>query len=126
MTSLFNQTDRPGPNILVIKDDHKYIFGGYFSSPWKVSISPYGSGECFVFTFRDSDRMKVYYSTLANSSYMSSDHEAIIIGSGGAAAIYIDCNLEAGTSSMSKTYNNQKLSGDEHFQIIDIEIWGLV
>ena len=126
LRSFYSQIKGNGPNILIIKDEYKYIFGGYFSCRWKKSFTPYGDGDCFLFTFRNNELMTKYYSTSANNYYMSSDHEAIIIGSGGHASIFIDKNLEAGTSGRSKTYNNEVLSGGEHFQILDIEVWGLI
>lgn len=126
ISSFYNQTDRSGPNILVVKDSLKYVFGAYLSMSWRKSYSFYGTGECFVFTFRNNESMKIFYSSLANTCFMNSDHEAIMIGSGGNAAIYIDKNLEAGNSGRSQTFLNQVLSGEEHFQILDVEIWGLV
>jgi hypothetical protein len=126
MTSFFNHTEYSGPNVLLIKDDKRFVFGGYFSNGWKKCYESYGTGECFVFTFRNNEKMKICYSTLANTSYMASDHDSIMVGSGGNPAIYVDKNFEAGTSGKSQTYNNQVLSGEEHFQIVDLEVWGLV
>jgi hypothetical protein len=86
----------------------------------------YGTGECFVFTFKDTERMKIYYSTLSNDSYMLSDHNAIIVGGGGNSAIFLDKFFETGNSGKSKTFNNATLSSDSGFQILEIEQWGLV
>jgi TLD len=126
LTSFYRNTEKPGPNILVVKDHQKFVFGGYFSGAWKKCSGPYGTGECFVFTFKNTERMKCYYSGLVNTFYMFSDNDALVVGSGGAAGIYIDKNFESGTSGKSQTYNNQVLSSEEHYDIIDIELWGLI
>ena len=126
LSSFYLKTEKSGPNILVLKDNHRHVFGGYFSTSWRKCFNFYGTGESFVFTFRNTERMKIFYSTLANTCFMASDNDAIMIGSGGAAAIYIEKGFEAGSSGKSRTFNNQVLSGEDHFQIIDMEVWALL
>ena len=79
-----------------------------------------------MFTFKNTEKMKIFYSTLINACYMSSDNDAIIVGSGNSPCIYLNKNFVSGISGKSETFNNAVLSGTEHFQILEIEVWGLV
>lgn len=126
LKTFYLKNEKAGPNILIVKDSAGFVFGGYFSNNWRFDTRSYGTGECFVFTFRDSERMKIYYSTLTNECYMMSDHNAIIVGGGGNPSIYLDRFFDTGNSGKSKTFNNLVLSSEPAFQILEIELWGLV
>lgn len=44
-----------GPNVLIVRDAHGGLFGGFASEPWRVQAGAYGhSGEAFVFQDRSS------------------------------------------------------------------------
>lgn len=47
--------------LLVIKDTNGYIFGGFCSEPWKSSTKFYGTGENFLYTFKNGDTPTAYY-----------------------------------------------------------------
>lgn len=126
LSTFYVKNERIGPNILIVKDSNGYVFGGYFSSAWRSYNRSYGSGECFVFTFRDSERLKIFFSTLSNDSYMLSDNVSLIVGGGGQPSIYLDKYFETGNSGKSRTFNNQVLSSDPHFQVLEVELWGLI
>ena len=126
LKTFYLKNEKAGPNILIVKDSGGYVFGGYFSNSWRFDTRSYGTGECFVFTFRDTERMKIYYSTLSNECYMMSDHNAIIVGGGGNPSIFLDRFFDTGNSGKSKTFNNLVLSSEPAFQILEVELWGLV
>lgn len=50
--NLLRHAKNNGPNIVVIKDEHDFVFGVYCSSGIWFSNDYYGSGETFLFTFR--------------------------------------------------------------------------
>lgn len=41
--------------LLVVKDSNGWKFGAFCSEYWKKSTKFYGTGENFLFTFKDSD-----------------------------------------------------------------------
>ncbi|XP_069762361.1 TBC1 domain family member 24 [Narcine bancroftii] len=59
----------------------------------------------------------------ATSMFMAGSPDAIIIGGGGCPALYIDGNLNHGTTGCSSTFENLPLCS-ETFQISSLEVWG--
>ena len=43
------QSAKSGPNILVIRDGGRHVFGSFCSEGWKISSRYFGTGESFVF-----------------------------------------------------------------------------
>lgn len=52
--------------LLVIKDKLGWIFGGFCCEQWKMKTKFYGTGESFLYTFRNRDEPMVYYWTGEN------------------------------------------------------------
>lgn len=46
--------------LLVIKDTNGWIFGGFCCETWKTSIKFYGTGESFLYTFKDGSEPIFY------------------------------------------------------------------
>lgn len=46
--------------LLVIKDTNGYVFGGFCCETWKQSTKFYGTGESFIYTFKNGDDITVY------------------------------------------------------------------
>lgn len=61
--------------------------------------------------------------TKATAMFMAGSPESIIVGGGGCPALYIDENLNRGTTGRSSTFNNHPLCS-ETFQISMLEVWG--
>merc|ERR1719215_364047 len=43
-----------GPNIIVVRDAHGGIFGGFATNPWRPTSGSYGLPECFAFAVREA------------------------------------------------------------------------
>ena len=56
---------------------------------------------------------------------MGSGSSHISMGAGGNAGLYVDEDLLKGHSEKSETYNNEILSKEEFFQLLNIEVWEL-
>lgn len=103
-----------------------------------------GSGECFVFALHP--KVAVYRWTGANDLFMVSTREYIAMGGGcaifvlmddeqttpftpprtaGRYAFYISTEFQWGTSEVSNTFLNRRLSSGEEFQIAVVELWSL-
>ncbi|XP_072415801.1 TBC1 domain family member 24 [Chiloscyllium punctatum] len=77
-----------------------------------------------------SDRLSPFLATRhfnltskATSMFMAGSAESIIIGGGSCPALYIDGNLNRGTTGHSSTFDNLPLCS-ETFQISVLEVWG--
>lgn len=46
--------------LMIIKEKAGYIFGAYCTETWKSATKFYGTGENFLFTFRDGDKIEVF------------------------------------------------------------------
>jgi hypothetical protein len=46
--------------LIVVKDTNGYIFGGFCSETWRSSTKFYGTGENFLYTFKNTDTPIVY------------------------------------------------------------------
>lgn len=114
------------PHIIIIKDESKYIFGGFTNEEWRPNRIYYGNGECFLFTFKDTEIMECFYPAGRNEYFMISDAESVSMGAGGLPGIYLASDLMHGSSGTSDTYLNPRLSYKEDFFILDMEVWALV
>ena len=124
--TLYRNASGFGASILVVQDESKRIFGGFISEPLHVSKDFYGTGEGFLFTFKRKNCLKLYKATFLNEFYVSSDEDAIFLGSGGEPGLYISEDLIHGGSGCSDTYGNEVLSATDSFSILNIEIWGFI
>ena len=70
------------PNVLVIKDLEGNIFGGFCNESWRKKSLFYGTGETFLFTFKKSEKITVYYWTHKNNYFMHSGTEGLCLGTG--------------------------------------------
>jgi len=139
--------------VLVIKDDNDNIFGCFTAEPFKINKGFYGTGESFLFKVqkpktpsrrknfglprvhsKDSamsdhgeiqhGEVKVYPWAKTNYLFINSTHEYVAIGSGkGKFGIWCDNQFQRGQSYPTDTYHNECLSGTEHFNIVDVELW---
>ncbi|OMJ90902.1 hypothetical protein SteCoe_6664 [Stentor coeruleus] len=75
-------TENRGPNILVVKDHKKKVFGAFLPISWKNSKLFYGTGEIFLFNFDQKQKISCFYASLLNECYLASDYEGIIFGGG--------------------------------------------
>ena len=109
-----------GATVLVIRDHTHTVFGGFLSEPWRVTKRYYGTGESFLFTFKNGT-FRAFHPTLMDEYYAISDLQAIIFGGGG---LFVASDLVSGRSTYCDTYANEDLAGEVDFKILDMEVWG--
>ena len=74
-----------GPCLLLIQDQNNYIFGAYCTHKWKITSKVkgfYGTGECFLFSFNDTEYIRYYPWSKKNSYFMFSNLDGLSIGTG--------------------------------------------
>jgi len=52
--------------LLVVQDTKGWIFGGYCTETWRLAKRFFGTGENFLFTFKDENKPIVFNWTGAN------------------------------------------------------------
>jgi len=111
--------------ILVIKDDNQHILGGYLSESIRNSQKFYGTGETFVFSFHNSERLHTYPATMENEYFIYSDDDVIALGCDDTNfSISIRDEFLKGCSHTTKTFKNPILASGEEFFILKFEIYG--
>lgn len=80
-----------------------------------------------MFTFRDGEDCEIWHASGENSMYQFCDRTGIGLGGGihgGRFAIYLEGDLNHGSSMTTECFNNEILASATDFSIIDIEVWG--
>jgi len=55
MHTFLDKTRGLSPGIMVVQDTQGWKFGGFTNEAWKDSTAFYGTGENFVYTFRNEN-----------------------------------------------------------------------
>lgn len=82
LNTFYRNCENYGSNILIIRDENHYVFGGFASQSWVHCRRYYGNGECFLFSFDNTQQLKCYFATLENEFYMCSDSQCLMMGGG--------------------------------------------
>ena len=63
MNAFFDKTKKVDQTLVLVEDSDGFKFGGFCNEPWKKQSYFYGTGENFLFTFKDSRDLKTYHWT---------------------------------------------------------------
>lgn len=124
LKSLYRSLSRyEGPVLLIIKDTENVVFGAFCSCSLQTSESFYGTGETYLFTFKQSI-FERYPWTGDNQYFIKGNLDSIVVGAGdGNFGLWLDEDLYHGTTHSCKTFNNQPLSNKEDFIVSALECW---
>lgn len=124
MKTFYLNTEDYKTTIIVIKDDDQHIFGGYLSEPIRSSQKFYGTGESFVFTYHNFDRIHTFQATMANEYFIYTDDEIVAMGCDDKNFAFVIRNeFLKGQSRTTCTYKNPVLSSNEEFFVHKFEVW---
>ncbi|CAG8547715.1 11532_t:CDS:2 [Funneliformis mosseae] len=132
MTTMYHKVKDKGPLIVAIKDMNEQVFGAFVSESLKPRPSYYGTGECFLWKYllpkeRDTFPPKInsYLWTGRNEYMILSEHDYLAIGGGdGRVGLWMDSDLERGSSARCDTFENDILSSSPEFECMGFEVWG--
>ncbi|ORY03105.1 TLD-domain-containing protein [Basidiobolus meristosporus CBS 931.73] len=112
------------PLLLAIKDAAGSVFGAYLSDAFTPHPNFYGSGECFLWKIDEKDKVKVFPWTGKNDYCILCENEFIAVGGGdGQFGLWLDSELENGSSSHCPTFDNEVLSSEPRFICVELEVW---
>lgn len=126
LKTIFERCRGSDYSILLVKDSNGAVFGGFASTQWKNrGTNYYGSGECFLFTFKTGDLIK-YSWTRHNNYFMYSNKTGLAFGGGGHFGLFLDADLQRGSSDWCKTFGSACLASDKLFDCVAVEIWAFL
>jgi hypothetical protein len=84
------------PVISIIRDEKGYLFGVFSTEPWRESPKSFGCGETFVFKLQPDAEMFRWSHT--GEDFLQCTKSYIAVGGGKAAALWLDDELNVGSS----------------------------
>ena len=125
LKTFYDKCEEINNSVLVIKDDEGNIFGAYASEVFTPTSTFSGTGECFLFTYFNTNKIHIYNATGINEHYMYCDNDQICFGcSGDYFSLSLRNNLLDGYSKYTDTYKNEPLNNKDKFIIVKLELWG--
>lgn len=111
--------------IILVKDNNQNVFGAFASE--NLHYQPgkfYGTGETFLFSFFNHEKIYCFLSTGENDNYIYSDYDQITFGcSDNYFGLSFDSNLHKGYSRPTITYKNPSLTLSDSFVIMKLEVF---
>ena len=96
---------------LLAKSDKNEVFGAYLSESLRILYGDfYGTAESFVFTFFDTDKIRVYPATRANELYIYTETDKIAFGcTDENFVLCFENNFQSCFTGKTTTFNNPSL-----------------
>lgn len=120
--TFYTRVRHQGPNLLIVQDMKKHVFGAFVPSSWRKSEYYYGTGETFVMKLHPE--FKPYTWTSKNSYFVLAKNDFIAIGGGSNFAIWLDQSFRKGSSLPCDTFDSPELSKTGDFTCMDLEVYG--
>jgi len=154
--TLYSRARGAGPTLLVVLDESQSVFGGFASRDWsghdygttathsvasyargsvgympsphrgRTSDSWFGSGDAFLFSLRPN--FAVHRWTRSNNEFQLAKENCLAFGGGGYGkfGLWLDGDLEKGSTGPCDTYGNPPLSQalGETFRVVRVELYG--
>jgi hypothetical protein len=115
--------------LLFIKTLKNEIFGAYLSESLRIKYNDfYGTAETFIFTFYDTDKIRVFPATQINDLYIYTDPEKLAFGcSDDNFSLSLENDFKNCFSGKTVTYNNLPLFKEktENAIVVNCELWTL-
>ena len=126
-TTLIDKGSEYENTILFLKSSENEIFGAYLSESLRIKYHDfYGTAETFIFTFYNTNKIRVYHATQSNDLYIYTDPEKIAFGcSDDNFSLSVEENFKNCFSDTTVTYNNPPLwkENTSNVTIVNCELW---
>lgn len=115
--------------IIIAKSDQNEIFGAYLSESLRILYGDfYGTAETFVFTFFDTDKIRVFHATRANELYIYTESSKIAFGcTEENFALSFEDNFQCCFTGKTITFDNPPLvkENTSNVTVVNCELWTL-
>ena len=129
LTTLINKGEEYENTILVLKSLNNEIFGAYLSESLRIKYNDfYGTAETFLFTFYNTDRIRVFPATRNNDLYIYTDPSKIAFGcSNDNFSLSLEDDFSHCFTGTTITYNNPPLCKEKanSITVVNCELWTL-
>ncbi|CAL5224680.1 g7404 [Coccomyxa viridis] len=130
LQTLYRRAPESGASVLVVRDTQQHIFGCFTSESWRVAPRYYGTGESFVFQTQPKAQMWAWHqrrmALARNDFFQFGRPDSLALGGAPQYALYLDGDLQFGSSGTSDTFGSPCLASNAEFEIGRVELWGLV
>ena len=113
--------------ILLLKSAEEEIFGAYLSESLNIKYNDfYGTAETFVFTFYNTEKIRVFPATQTNDLYIYTDPTKIAFGcSDDNFSLSIEEDFKHCFTGSTVTFNNPPLCKEEanNICVVNCELW---
>jgi hypothetical protein len=95
---------------MIIEDNKKFKFGGFCAEEWNQAGRFCGTGDNYVFTFKNTDNCELWDATGENSMFQFCDRSGFGLGGGihgGRFSLYLGDDLWRGSSVNTECFNNE-------------------
>ena len=125
LTTMINKGETYENTILVVKNSNKEIFGAYLSEALKIKYNDfYGTAETFLFTFYDTNRIRVFPATRNNEHYIYTEATKIAFGcSDDNFSLSLEDDFSSCFTGTTTTYDNPPLCKQDTFIVVNCELW---
>lgn len=124
LKSFYTKSEGINNSIIAVKDEDGNVFGAYASEGFNPTSNFSGTGETFLFTFYQGNRVQVFNATGNNEYYMYCDYNQICFGcSDDYFSLVLKDDFLNGYSKKTNTYDNECLNNKDKFDIIKMELW---
>jgi hypothetical protein len=110
-------------SILLVKTTKGAALGAFITEPIRISPSYFGTGEMFVFTLEP--QICLYPWSKRNSYFCLCNEDSLAIGGGGEFGIYLDEDLQSGSTGQCETFDNPPLAPSTELDLALVELWTL-
>lgn len=132
--NFFERLSGVDETILIVEDTMGHKFGALCTGTWNEKRGFQGDGCSWVFTFHDSEDLKLWPATGLHEMYQHGDSHGLIIGGSDDkkhhSALVIMNDFSGGHSGHSLTYDNEVLcfhnpgsSECADFKVLRFEVW---
>ena len=109
---------------MLLMDISGRVFGGYMHCELDYKNYYFGTGESFLFRLEStSGPLIVYPASMDNLMFVYCSSIGIGMGADPHFGLFIESDLDKGSTHPCKTFSNEALSSQNHFTIKKMEIW---
>ncbi|EIW66885.1 hypothetical protein TREMEDRAFT_72262 [Tremella mesenterica DSM 1558] len=123
-------------NLLLVRDGDNHVFGVYIAEHiQKKEGTYYGSGECFLFKFRDDDSAPCVFRWTGRNQYFAlCETNYVSFGGGnGTYGLLLDSTFTRNSTATCPTFDNEVLCHDgivysekpTSFDCLGVEVWAI-